>query len=343
MDIWKISVSRCLLPFILLAWLGTGCRQPIAEDSVGSDKLTAIDSRGVQIILQQPARRIVVLSQGGLDGLYMLGAKNAIVGIQASIYTNPDTFHYFGLLDERIAAREIASPGHWGHSTNLESVVRLNPDLVILESSQTDQITILEKMNFNVFAIEGRNNESMFTELINLGILTGTQPRAEELIKYTRDQFSDIVRFTSQFEKKKSIYYAWSGGRVYSTSGRGGRIGQAMDLAGVENACPFDVDVPNVNPENLVVWNPDVILLWNSDPDLLWAKKELSSLKAIQDKQILKLNPSFFYDPHTLKIVLLARELNQFCYAAADEDDLLMIRKETMQMLYGDDSHKFFL
>lgn len=307
------------------------------------DSISAKDARGKTVSLPGPAERTVVLYQGALDGIYMLGAENSLVGIQHNIYTNPETFKYFGLLDPRIAKREIPTPGNWENSTNLESVVALKPDLVIMASGQSGGIEILESFGIAVFAVSPNNNEQLYEELLGIGILTGTESRAKELLDFTENKLREIREKTSHISKKKKVYYAWSGGRIYSTSGRSSRMHECFELAGVENACPFDIDTPNINPESLISWDPDIMLLWNSKKEELLNASELSSMRAIVKKNIHVFDPAFFYDPHTLKIMYMALELHEVAYGNNPELDLTVFRKEIMTGLYGEKAKQLFL
>lgn len=300
------------------------------------------DVRGKMVQLNEPARRVIVLYQGTLDGMYMLGAEHTLVGIQHTIYTNPETFKYFSKLDPRIASKEMPAPGNWENSTSMESVVALRPDLVIIASGQTDAISMLEDMGIAVFAVSPRTNEQLFAELENIGKLTGTYPRAQELIAYTNSKLEEIRKKTEHIAEKKSVYYAWSGGRIYATSGKNSRMNECFELAGVVNACPFEMDTPNVNPESLIAWNPDLFLLWNTDPAELYKRKELAVLSAVKNKEVYVLEPPFFYDPHTLKIMYAAIVLHNISYADKQSFDSEADKKEIMFNLYGEKANNLF-
>lgn len=326
---WTMVISACLL------FLGA-CHRESGESRVADGAIAVTDVRGKEIRLSEPAQRVVVLYQGALDGMYMLHAEHTVVGIQNNIYTNPETFKYFSRLDPRIARKELSTPGNWETSANIESILALKPDLVIIASGQTDAIRLLESLGIKVFAVSPQNNEQLFKEIENIGKLTGTYERAKELLAYTRHKLNEIQEATEHIGQKKSVYYAWSGGRIYSTSGQNSRMSECFRLAGVRNACTFAVDQPNINPETLISWDPDLILLWNTDPQELYSKKELSVLKAVRNKQVHVLEPPFFYDPHTLKIMYAAIELHNICYGQKENFDLEKNRRDIMTNLYGD-------
>jgi iron complex transport system substrate-binding protein len=315
---------------------------PYSEGSDDPSLISAVDVRGKVVTLPSPAKRIVVLYQASLDGLHMLGAENAVVGIQHNIYTNPKTYTYFSRLDQRIASRELPTPGNWENSTNMESLVSLSPDLVIMASGQTTAIKLLESLGIPVFAVSPSNNQQLFQELLSLGILTGTEERAKELLDFTQSKLREIRKKTSKIKNKKKGYYAWSGGRIFSTSGRNSRMHECFELAGVENACPFDLDTPNINPESLISWDPDIFLLWNSSPEDLYNAKELGAMRAVRGKNVHVFEPAFFYDPHTLKIMYMALELHEVAYGDNPDMDLEAYRKEIMTGLYGEKANRLF-
>jgi len=113
-------------------------------------------------------------------------------------------------------------------------------------------------------------------------------------------------------EKPKKVYYAWSKGRIFSTSGKGTLLDLAIKLSGAENACPLEMESPNVGAESIYKWNPDLIVLWN-----LYQLKELDALPAVKSKQVFAMNPAFYYDPHTVKFLLFAKQLRNWCYPSA--------------------------
>lgn len=329
-----------IMAALSFSFMACNGEQKSENSDVGSINVT--DVRNKTISLEEPAKRVVVLYQGALDGMYMLHAEHTIVGIQHNIYTNEKTFEYFSKLDPRIAGKELATPGNSEASTNMESVVALKPDLVIMQSGQTDAIELLENLGINVFAVSSETKETLYQELENIGKLTGTHARAKELLEYTNDQLEKIKKQTVITGPKKTAYYAWSGGRIFSTSGRKSRMNECFELAGLTNVCTSEVDQPNVNPETLIGWNPDLIFLWSTDPAELYKRKELSVLSAVKNKHVYELDPPFFYDPHTLKIMLAAVELHNIAYAEKGAFDLMQNRKEVMENLYGTKAKALF-
>jgi iron complex transport system substrate-binding protein len=307
-----------------------------AVNNLEGGGIKVVDSRGKAVKLVKPAKRVVVLYQAALDAMYMLHAEHTIVGIQQRIYLDSSVLNYFSKLDPRIAKKEIASPAAWESGASAESIVQLEPDLVIMAATQTEAIALIEQLGIPVFGVASETNEQLFNELAGMGELTGTSQRAEELINYAKHKIQTLQDRNKDIYPKKSVYYAWSGGRIYSTSGRNSRISKSIEMAGAENACPYNIDAPNVNPETLISWNPDVILLWNTNPEVLYEQKELAVLPAVKRKAVYSLDPPFYYDPHTLKVIYTAVVLNILCYPTHSSYDLDTERKDILSNLYGD-------
>lgn len=295
----------------------TGCSP--AQDHVHSQlrypiNVTDRDVNTVQ--LNQPAQRIVCLFEASVDDLYMLGAGEAIVGIPAKIYTSSDLYRAYSILDRRIHEKKIATPSNWEASTNIESVVALQPDLVIVSAGQKDVIQILNKMHIPVYSVLSENLQQTRKELLDLGKLTGKSKRASELVDFIDHEIQSIQQRNHAQSNQKTIYYGWSGGRIFSTSGRDSMPNTVMTLAGARNVVNTAIDQPNVNPEKLIEWNPDVILLWNTNPKQVYQRPELKTLTAVKQQHVFNLSPSFLFNPHTPKILLAANQLNHWVYPA---------------------------
>ena len=177
----KLALSILLLVFNL------GCAKNGDQD-VPSNGRSVIDFRGKQLLLKQPAKRIVCLLESALSGLYMLGAEESVIGISTSAYQEPIQGSY-AALDRRLAAKEIAAPGNWDF-INIESVIALQPDLVIIWADQRDAIALLEDHHIPVYAVMLKSFADVFKEVRDLGILTGTSVRADSLVQFTRNEMN---------------------------------------------------------------------------------------------------------------------------------------------------------
>jgi len=310
--------------------LFTACKQePLPK---GNGVIQATDSRGRVVHMDQPAERVVVLFAPMVDQIYMLQAGKQIIAVPEQLYLTPSTYNALSQLDERIANKTIATPTFGGRSSNLESIVSLKPDLAIVYEVDTETITQLEEIGVPVFTVSSKGKESIFKELQEVARLLGKAERATKLIGYVKEELSKMP--VPPDGERKKVYYAWSKGRIFSTSGKGSLMDLAIESAGAENACPLQMEAPNIGAELIYQWDPSLIILWNSDPNEVYRLKELAALPAVKQKQVFELTPTFNFDPHTLKFLLFAKQLRQWCYPDA-EASLSNDIQESLTVLYG--------
>lgn len=297
--------------------------------------ITVTDVKGKMISLGEPAERVVALFDPAIDALFMLYAADKLVGITAETYADKELFNIYKRLDPRIANKEIATPGT-NESANLESIIQLKPDLVIVHQMPESMIKTLEGLGIAVYSASGEKYNEIIKEFEDLATLTGKQQRAASLLQYVKSKFAEMeAQSNTRAEKeKKSVYFTWAYGRIFSTTGRNSMMHKCLELAGVSNVCTTPLNQQNINPETLIKWDPDMIVMWNDSASLFYNKKELSGITAIKEKEVHNLLPMFFYNPHTLKSLCVAIKINNWAYhkntLAAD----LEVDK-AIQTLYG--------
>ncbi|GAE63381.1 iron complex transport system substrate-binding protein [Chryseobacterium indologenes] len=328
----KNSLITSLFAVILLL---QSCQK--TKDSVytasSDQQVTATDSRGKAITLPHEAIRIVVLYNALVDDVYMLQAGKKIVGIPQQIYEMEDTYSFLSKLDDRIKNKTIATPTFGGQSSNAESIVGLKPDLVLTFNTDQDNINQLENLGIPVFTFSSLNDAKILDELKNVGKLLGKEKRAEEITGYVSEEVKKMR--ASQESSPKKIYYAWSKGRIMSTSGKGSLIDMAITLSGAQNVCPVPIEAPNISAETMYKWNPDLIILWNSRLSDVYDLKELAALPAVKNKQVFAMSPSFPYDPHTVKFMLFAKQLRHWCMPEYTQEQLDQDVKKAFEVIYG--------
>jgi iron complex transport system substrate-binding protein len=202
-----------------------------ADTAVNSTSIKVTDFRGKTITLESPAKRIVCLIESALSGLYMLDAHTQVIGISTNVYQE-SVFPYYAAMDMRIRDHELPAPGNWDF-VNMEMLMGLSPDLVIIWSHQEESITAMEERGIVVYGIFIESFEDVYREIRDLGILTGTEKRAEELTAYAMKEIGTIQNTISQAtpETPKRIYYMWAQGEL-QTSGKNSTVNELIELAG---------------------------------------------------------------------------------------------------------------
>ncbi|WP_316820518.1 ABC transporter substrate-binding protein [Pedobacter gandavensis] len=320
--------------FIGATTLLLACSNGSKEAAQQKKAITVMDALGNSIELDKPVERIVCLYEPALDALYMLNAEDKIVGIFNDVYNSNELFPFYSNLDDRIKQKQLAVPGSNGEG-NIESIMMLNPDLVILQSAQGELAEALRSVGVKVYTTKVEQYQEVFQTMNDLGILTGTQERAKDLVAYVKSEYAAMKTVADSITAKKKAYFSWAHGRIFATAGRNSMMNFCLEAAGVVNACTFEVDQPNISPETLVGWNPDMIIMWNDSPNEFYKRKELGGVSAIENKQIYNLLPMFFYNPHTLKALSAAVSIHHWAYPNKDVDVKKKV-EQTILKLYGE-------
>lgn len=324
---------------IAILFLGIGtllfaCTNGTKDPAKDKKAITVMDALGHSIELDKPVERIVVLYEPAMDALYMLQAEDKIVGIFNDVYSNNELFPFYSGLDDRIRQKQLAVSGSNG-AGSIESIMMLNPDLVVLQSAQDELAQALRSVGVKVYTTKVEQYQEVFQTLQDLAKLTGTQERAETLVTYVKEEYAMMKKAADTITAKKKVYFSWAHGRIFATAGRNSMMNFCLEAAGVENACTFEVDQPNISPETLIGWNPDMIVMWNDSPNEFYKRKELGSVPALVNKQIYNLLPMFFYNPHTLKALSASVSIHNWAYPSKNVD----VKNKVAQIilkLYGE-------
>ena len=330
-----------LLPAVLSAsLLLTGCRNPVKQTSK-NNSIKIIDFRGVEVTLEKPATRIVCLIESALSGLYMLNADNKVIAVPANIYSE-SVYSQYAALDERIKYKKLPAPGNWDF-VNLESVVALQPDLVIIWSSQKESIEAIEEQGIPVYGVSLQSINDIYKEIADLGQLTGRQARADSLLAYTRNEITRLKTLTQSFSIHRSVYFMWSQG-LLETSGTSSMVNELIELAGAKNVCRSTHEHLVVNMESILEWNPDVIIMWYnaaSLPSDVIGIPEWRNVSAVKNEQVYQLPSVFLCDLWTLKFQYAAKLLAKCCYPGSFKGLDMEKEKNCMLLnLYGQNGLK---
>lgn len=152
-----------------------------AEEAAPSEAgISVTDMEGRTITLENPAERIVALTAADVEILYAIGAGDALVG----------RGEYCNYPAQCLDIPAISS----GSETNLESVLALNPDLVIMGSmdQSEEQVEALEKAGAVVAVTDADTLEGVYEAIALVGTLTGHDPEAGALIESMKNTFAGL-------------------------------------------------------------------------------------------------------------------------------------------------------
>ncbi len=158
------SPAQISLLLLLLCWL------ILPGPAVAENAKTIIDSSGQTISVAKPFKRIISLYTAHTENLCSLEAEDLLVGVSSS-----DDYPASITGKPRLSYRE-----------DPEKFIALHPDLVLvrpmIERSYPQFIDTLKQAGIAVISLQPNSVEEMFGYWQNLGILTGHEAQAKEMV-----------------------------------------------------------------------------------------------------------------------------------------------------------------
>ncbi|HEX5200682.1 ABC transporter substrate-binding protein [Paractinoplanes rhizophilus] len=251
------------------------------------------------LTLDAQPKRIVSLTPTATEMLYAIGAGPQVVAVDDQS-TYPDN-----------APKTDLS----GFKPNAEAIAAKNPDLVLL-SNDTDKIVDqLDKLKIPVFLTPAAvSMDDTYSEISQLGTLTGHVAEAEALHQQMATQIDKIVKGAPARTEPLSYYYELDP-TLYSVTSKT-FIGSIFSLFGMTNvADAADPDgakggYPQLSQEALVKADPDTIFLADSkccqqSAQTVAARAGWQAITAVKTKQIYALDDDIAsrWGPRTVDLV----------------------------------------
>ena len=220
-------------------------------------------------------QRVVSLSPAVTEILFALGAQELIVG-RTDFCTYPPE------------AAEIPSIGGISN-LNIESILSLNPDLVISGSmvgkKVTDQMDAMGTPM--VCVIEKPRFEALYDNINAIGHLVGKEHEADSLNRLLSSKVAELLRDSVTQSPSHSVYYVvgfGAGGNF--TAGGNTFINDIIRMAGGRNIAE-DIEGWSYSLEALVKEDPDYIIVRREDSAAFCAMKPYNRLSAVRKGHVI--------------------------------------------------------
>ena len=260
------SPVRKYLKDVLL--LGTAvCSVLLSVTAIAS--ITVKDDRGVEVLLKNPAQRVVSMLPSLTESVCSLGKCSVLVGV--------DRFsNWPKSVDALPRLGGIAD-------ANIEGIVRLKPDLVLVEKS-SPLIARLQSLGISVMAFDVQTMADVQRTLRKLDVVLGS---TESGAVWERIQL-DIARASrtlSPSQKAARVYFEVNSAPF--AAGKTSFIGELLDRLGMQNIASEKMGAyPKINPEFVVQSKPDLIMTTEASPKQLAQRPGWKSIPAIQANRV---------------------------------------------------------
>ena len=262
----KLMLKKITLLIMLLLCLCLwGCAKPGVQNTNSADygsAYTAVDDAGRTLKFKEKPHRIVSLTYGTDEIITDLVDLKRIVAYSRWAGDNGITF---------ITKEQAFKVGCKVHD-NLESILKLQPDLVVASiATSNDVISSLENVGIPVYIARSPHNyEEMRSKVMNLAQAVGEKEQGQALVQRMDERLAKLEQKLSSLpssERKVAVAFSFT-----SAMGRRGDLLDSMlTMAHVINGAAA-VTPPKsehgsviISKEMVVRINPDIFLLptWN--------------------------------------------------------------------------------
>jgi len=258
------------LLFFLLLSLTISCLSPSQQGEKASF-FDYTDCYGNRVKLDSVPARIISLSPAITEMVFMLDDGDKLVGIS-------DFCHYPEATDtmHRVGGMQ---------NINVESLVALNPDVVLIGSIVTKQdMEKMERAGLKVVVIrEETKLEGLCDALSVIGQLLDKNELADEQIQKIHNQLDSVKSHIDTTLAPKKVYYVVGFGEQGDfTAPQNSHIHEIITAAGGENIGK-DLTSWSVSREYLFEADPDIILIRKEDLEMYGKTKPYTSLRAVRE------------------------------------------------------------
>ena len=249
-------MRRILLILSLLALAACGSTVGDATTTAGdADTTTVGDGFPVSVggangdvTLEQAPQRIVSLAPTATEMLFAIGAGEQVVA--ADEYSN---------YPEGAPTTDLS-----GFEPNVEAVADYDPDLVVVSDDLNDIVSALGAVDIPVIHLPAAADlGDAYTQIEQLGTLTGNQDEATELVATMRSEIDELSTSVPDRAEPLTYYHELDGSLFTVTSAT--FIGQIYGLAGLQNIADqaegADTLYPQLSAEYIIESDPDLVFL----------------------------------------------------------------------------------
>lgn len=250
-------------------------------------------------------QRIISLAPSITEVLFALKLGDRVVGV-----TNFCDYPAEAKFKEKVGGY---------YDTSYETILALEPDLVIMLPEHETQKNYLERLGVSILVVDQRDTQAIMKSIITIGRACGKEIRALEIIKDIKTRMDRIKNKTLGLPRPKVLICV---GRTMGSetledifiTGRKGFYNEIITLAGGINAYEgHDIRYPTLTGEGITRLDPDVII--EIIPDLLdrgldeeKVKKEwglLAGVDAVENNRICIFGQDYVATPGPRFILIL--------------------------------------
>ena len=243
---------------------------------ITTQALVLRDDRQVAVTVAKPPQRIVSLLPSLTETVCALGQCDKLVGVDR--YSN---------WPESLA--KLPRMGG-GLDPNIESVVALQPDLVLMATSArgAERLTAL---GLTVLALEPRSHADVQRVMHLVAQALGVPPQEGERVwRHIDAAVNAAAQAMPAQAKGQRVYFEVS--RTPYGASESSFIGETLQRLGARNILPASLGpFPQINPEFVVRAQPDIIMVGDSNFADMAARPGWQNMRAMRTQRVCHFKP----------------------------------------------------
>lgn len=250
---------------------------------VCAENLFASSHMGRSMVRDKTAKRAVVISVSLEESIVALDAWDNIISLPHTSFDN-------ALIRGLNLPKKEATTFSNAENFNIESLFRMNPDLVLTWVGNDSLITRLQSFSIPMVTVHPRTMEEITIMLRTIGMALGRKERADELAGVIQRIFADL-----EYEvPERPVRVLWLGGTPTLVYGKKWLFHDLIQRAGgkdVTGDLSFIPWVAELSMEQIVALDPEVIVIggWASyEPGDLLADPRWAGIRAVKTRRIHK-------------------------------------------------------
>ncbi len=294
----KVLLSTVLiLTMVMSLMMGCTSKPTNSEPTVnkGAEEIepktkTIIDSVGREVEIPTKIEKVVTVGPVGVLNCFVftMGEGNTIANGLPPRFAKSKNWKYHSIFNPAIATNPVVEDGN---AVSMETLIEINPDIVLTMDEKTaDDIW---NKGMNAIVLNWKNPEDVKEAVNLLGQIYNKPERAEEYSKYFDRTLAKVKDTASKISEEKRV-------RVLNTSL--GSLSQPHVIAewwieeaggisvtgGIERKQRLEFSL-----EQLLEWNPEVMIVSSQDDkELAYSDERFKDLEAVKNKRIY-VTPSF--------------------------------------------------
>jgi iron complex transport system substrate-binding protein len=238
-----------------------------------------------KVTITKKPRRIVSLSPTATETLFAIGAGRQVVAVD-----NQSDY-------PKNAPKTTLS----GFTPNVEAIAAYRPDVVVISFDTKGLASSLRRLKIKVVHHDGAKTlKGAYTQIRQLGLVTGNATKATLLIRQMRTKIDRIVEASKNRARGLSVYHELD--PLLFSASSSTFIGKAYALLGLENIAD-EADsaatggYPQLSAEYVVAADPDVIVLADTvccgqSPATVASRPGWDRISAVRTGSIVRMDDS---------------------------------------------------